>query len=173
MSNQPPPPGDQPYGNQPPGGGQPYGNQPPGGGQPYGNQPPGGYQQPPPGYQGGYQQEQPQGGAGLAIAALIFGILALLTGWTVIIGIPFILLGLILGFIASSRAKKGRARGRGMALTGIVLSLLGLVSAVLVGVLIGSIFDEAQSYAECVDQAGNDQAALEQCQQDFEEELTN
>ena len=59
-----------------------------------------------------------------------------------------------------------------MAVTGIVLSLLGLVSAVLIGVLIGSVFDEAQNYAECVEQAGDDQAALEQCAREFEDQVT-
>lgn len=179
MSNQyPPPGGEPPPGNQPPSN-QPPPNQggypPPGGyqGQPQGGGYQGGYQQgPPPGYQGGGYQEQPKKGAGLAIAALICGILALLTGWTILFGIPFILLGLILGFIASGRAKRGQASGRGMALTGIVLSLLGLVSAVIVGVFIGSFFDEAQNLTDCVEQAGDDQAAIEQCQRDFEDEVT-
>jgi O-antigen ligase len=164
MSNQAPPPGGYP----PPGG-----NQPPGG---YGP-PNGGYQQGPPpgGYQGGYQEQPRKGGSGLAVAALVLGILALLSSWTVIGGILLGLIGLVLGFIASGRAKKGMAGGRGMAIIGIITSLLAIVIAIVFVVAVGSFLnsDSAKNLQDCIEQAGNDQAQLDQCEQDFTDELTN
>lgn len=168
MSNQapPPPPGDQPYGNQPPGG-----QYPPQQGSQY---PPQGGQYPPQGggYQGGYQEQPSKGGAGLAIASLVIGILAFF-GSFIVLGGLLALIGLVLGIVAAGRAKKGRATGRGIAITGIILNLLAIVISVLIGVFIGSIFGQAQNYAECVTDAGDDQAAVQQCQRDFEDELEN
>lgn len=134
---------------QPPNG--PYGNDP------YANQ----YQQGPP----------PKRGKGMAIAALVLGILALLFSWTVIGGIFFGLIAVVLGLIASSKAKKGRAGGRGMAITGIVL---GVVSIVIAGALIalGATFlnsDTAQELQTCLESAGQDEAAIAECEQRFEE----
>ncbi|QIK66458.1 DUF4190 domain-containing protein [Nocardioides sp. HDW12B] len=179
MSNQapPPPPGDQPYGNQPPGNQPPGGQYPPQGGQypPQGGQyPPQGGQYPPQGggYQGGYQEQPRKGGAGLAIASLVIGILAFF-GSFIVLGGLLALIGLVLGFVAAGRAKKGRATGRGIAITGIILNLLAIVISVLIGVFIGSIFDKAQNYAECVTNAGDDQAAVDQCERDFRDEVEN
>ncbi len=191
MSNQPPPPpppGDQPYGNQPPGN-QPPGNQPPG------NQPPGGYQQggypqqggqyppqqggqyPPQGggYQGGGYQEQPKKGKGLAIAALVLGVLALLSSLTIVGGIVLGLIGLVLGFIASGKAKRGQADGRGLAIFGIVLSILGIAISVLlvVGALSFLNSESGKNLRECISNAGQDPAAIDECEQDFSDELTN
>ncbi len=68
---------------------------------------------------------------------------------------PVRLIALVLGFIASSKAKKGTAGGRGLAIGGIVTGLLGLIIA---GVLIalGAAFlnsDSFQNLQECVDSA--------------------
>ncbi|MFI9152057.1 DUF4190 domain-containing protein [Streptomyces sp. NPDC053367] len=116
----PPPPGPQgPY--QPPPGPQgPY--------------------QPPPGPQGPYQPQaqapyhgqqpyQPwppygQGGSpsvdGLAVAALVLGIVCLLPG-----------IGLVFGLVALRQIRRSGRRGRGMAIAGSVLSAIGLVLWVL------------------------------------------
>jgi hypothetical protein len=113
------------------------------------------------------------GGAGMAIGALVLGILALLFCWTVIGGILFGLVALILGFIASGRAKRGVATGRGMAIAGIVLGLLGLLISVGLVVLGVSLLnsDSAQTLKQCVQDANGDQAKIEQCQRDFQNKL--
>ena len=127
--------------------------------------------QPPP-Y--GYQQEQPRG-SGLAITALILGIVALLSSWTVVGGLLFGFAALIVGFLASGRAKRGIAGGRALAVTGIVLGLLSLVVAGVVAFFIGSFFtsDRVQSLRQCIEEANGDQARIEQCQQDLEDELVS
>lgn len=170
MSNQapPPPPGDQPYGNQPPGG-----QYPPQQGSQY---PPQGGQYPPQGggYQGGYQ-EQPKKGKGLAIAALVLGVLALLSSLTIVGGIVLGLIGLVLGFIASGKAKRGQADGRGMAIFGIVLSVLGIIISVLLvaGALSFLNSETGQNLRDCLEQAGNDQAAIEQCNETVQDSVEN
>jgi Domain of unknown function (DUF4190)/Septum formation len=73
-------------------------------------QPPGQY--PPPGSQWATQTPPPSGTNGFAVASLIFGILG---------GILF---GLIFGFVALGQIKKRNQKGRGMAIAGIVLSLV-------------------------------------------------
>ncbi|NYG54630.1 DUF4190 domain-containing protein [Nocardioides perillae] len=155
---QPGPSGQQPYGGQPYGGqqGQPYGSQA------YGSQPYGGH-----GGHGGSQRK------GLAIAALVLGALALLTCWTIVGGIVLGVAALVVGLVALGRARKSTGGGKGLAIAGIVLGVLG---AVLSGALLafGLSFlgsEEAQDLQECLQQAGDDQAAVEQCQRDFEGDL--
>ncbi|MFD1937736.1 MULTISPECIES: DUF4190 domain-containing protein [Nonomuraea] len=141
------------YGEQPPGGGYgpPAGGQgsggygPPPGGQGsggygagqgsggygsggYGAQPPGGYPPPPGGgYDpyGGYGAPQPNKTNGMAIAALISGIVGLVT-----CGVASIV-GAILGHISLGQIKKTGEEGRGMALAGLILSYVGLAGWVI------------------------------------------
>ena len=114
-------------------------------------------------------------GKGMAIAALILGILALLFSWTVVVGIGAGLLALVLGLVASSRAKKGRAGGRVMAIIGAVLGLLGLLVAIAIIVAAVAFVnsDTARNLEECVSQAGDNQAAIDQCARDFQDQITN
>lgn len=170
MTQQPPgPPYDQgqpgqPYGNQPPAN-QSYGNAQ---GSPYGGQ---AY-----GSQGGYGDHGPHGGSqrkGLAIAALVLGVLALLTCWTIVGGILLGIAALVVGLVAVSRARKGAGGGKGLAIAGIVLGVLGAaISGALLAFglsFLGS--EEAQDLQQCLQQAGDDQAAVAQCQRDFEGDL--
>ncbi|MFF7451912.1 MULTISPECIES: DUF4190 domain-containing protein [unclassified Streptomyces] len=89
---------------------------PPGPHQPQGPYPPGPYTPPGPwgyGY-GGYAQPVPVNG--LAIAALVLGVLCFLPA-----------VGLVLGLVALSQIRKRGERGKGMAVAGAVLSSVGLV----------------------------------------------
>ncbi len=157
-----PPPGDW---SQAPG-------QPPsqqwGGQDQWGNQG-GGYQPQPQ-----YGQQQPQGGNGMAIAALVLGILGFIGGFFVV-GALLGVVAIILGFIARWKVKRGEATGGGMALAGIILGILGVLIAVAFVALGAALFNAAEdnfdSFADCVEQAGNDQAALDACGQDFTEDL--
>lgn len=121
-ANQPPH-----YGNQPDYG---YGSQeppPPGyGGSPYGS----------PGYPGGYEppQDLPKG---IAIGALIVGIIALLTSWTAVGGIILGIVALVLGIVGVRKAGRNEAGGRGMSVTGLVLGILSLLIGALVAVIVG------------------------------------
>ncbi|MGV9674362.1 DUF4190 domain-containing protein [Nocardia sp. NPDC003482] len=154
-----PPPGQYP----PPGQNPPPGQYPP--------PPPGSYP-PPPGQP--YWQEGRQG-KGLAIAALVLGILALLSFWTIFGGILFGLVGLVFGIIAIVKARRGTAGGRGMAIAGLILSLLGLIAAIVLTAIGVNIFvnNGGKDFVDCVNKAGGDQSKIDQCQRDWNQTLEN
>jgi hypothetical protein len=128
---------------------------------------------PPPSYE--QPQPQPRSGSGMAITALVLGILALVTCWTVIGGVLLGLGAIVVGLIALIRIKQGRAGGRGMAIGGIVTGAIGLLVAIVVIILGVSIInsDSGQNLRECMEAAGDDEAAVAQCERDFQDDLTN
>ncbi|WP_067834807.1 DUF4190 domain-containing protein [Nocardia lijiangensis] len=131
--------------------------------------PPGGY--PPPG-QGGYWQESPKG-KGLAITALVLGILALLSFWTILGGVLFGLFGLIFGIIAFVKARKGTAGGTGMAVTGLILSVLALIGSILIAIVGWSFFVDSggKDLIDCLDKAGNDQSKIDECERKWNQNI--
>ncbi len=131
---------------------QQYGQQP----QQYGQ----GYGQPQ--QHGGYGQAAPRNGLG--IAALVLGVLALLSGFFIIGGL-FGLVAIVLGIIGARRAKRGEATNRGMAITGIILGVVGVLIAAVV-FAIGAFFTnralDCQSFLTSGDDAGYEQCIAEQ-----------
>ena len=121
----------------------------------------------------GYYQAQPSRSSGLAIFALVCGVLALLSSWTVIGGILLGTVAVVLGIVALSRIKRGLGAGRGMAITGIVTGILGTVLAIaLIAVGVSLLNSDAgQRLQECRRDAGNDDAAVAQCQRQYEDDL--
>lgn len=172
---QPPQYGQSPqYGQQPPYGQQPQYGQPPYGQPQYGQQPPYG-QQPygQPGYPGSGYYGEPRRGAGLAIAALVVGIFALLTCWTIIGGIGLGLVALVLGIVAVGRSRKDGAPGKGMAISGIVLGVLGIIAAIVMLAFGVWAFNEsgAGTYVDCLQKAGDSTAAQQRCDDEFQSNL--
>jgi hypothetical protein len=116
MTNYPPPPGNNPYGQPPQYPPQGYGTPPAG----YG-MPPQGYGMPPGGPMGGYPGVplQPQQGNGWALASLI----------TALVGFCVPLLGgflaVLFAFFGFRTAKKSNS-GKGLAVAGLILGLLSL-----------------------------------------------
>ncbi|UGT40517.1 DUF4190 domain-containing protein [Nocardia yamanashiensis] len=134
--------------------------------------PPGGY--PPPGG-GGYWQGEPKS-KGLAIAALVLGILGILTFWTVIftiLGIIFGLLAMIFGLIALSKVRAGTGDGKGMALSGLILGAISLIGGIIAGILVWFVFSETGTtdYISCINDAKGDQAKIDQCERDFQQRV--
>ena len=114
-------------------------------------------------------------GSGMAITALVLGILAVVFCWTVIGGVLFGLVAIVLGFVASRRARRGVAAGRGLAIAGIVLGLLGLLLSIALIAFGVSILNspDAKTLKQCVADAGGDQAKVQQCQRDFQRSVQN
>lgn len=106
---------------------------------------------------------------GLGITALVLGVLALLLSWTVIGGILFGLLALIIGLVGRSRAKRGEATNGGVSVAGVVLGVIGLLIAIGLVVLGASILSSpsGRDYQHCVQQAGGDIPKIQQCAEDF------
>ena len=104
----------------------------------------------------------------MAVAALVLGIIGLLTCWFFLGGILG-LIGLVLGIIGINKASKGQAGGKGLAIAGTVLSGFAIAGTVVVVVAFTAIFggristyqkclNNAQTSADrqaCVDQLGN------------------
>lgn len=149
------------YGQQPPQYGQQHpGDQPAGyggygTGPDYGNAPPPGYGQAP--------------RNGLGIAALVFGIIALLGAWIPLVNIVSIVLaivGIVLGIMALRRVKRGEATNRGMSITGLLLSVAALVLALVVLVraanFIVSNYEDIESCADPALSQEEQQACVEE-----------
>lgn len=123
----------------------------------------------PPGQYGGGYGEPPKSN-GLGIAALVVGILSIPAAF--LAGVPGIVLGLIaivLGIVGLRRVKARRADNRGMAITGVVTGVLGLLLGIAVLAFTAFIVNTAGDCLTEFEQTG-DQAAYEQC---VEENLNN
>lgn len=71
---------------------------------------------------------------GLGTAGFIVGLIGLLFSFIPLIGVvawPLVILGIIFSAIGISKAAKGRATNKGMAIAGLVVSIAGLVVCIL------------------------------------------
>lgn len=66
--------------------------------------------------------ENTSGGVGFSVASLVLGIVSMLLFWTMVIGIPTGVIGLSLGGYALYRQNQGK----GMAIAGLVCSIIAL-----------------------------------------------
>lgn len=101
---------------------------------------------------------------GMAIAALVLGILAIPSA-IILIGGLFGLIAIILGAIAAGKAKRGEVGGRGVAIGGIVTGVVGLIIAIVIFVSV--MIPIFQATTECLEQGGTP----EQCQDEIERDL--
>jgi uncharacterized protein YacL len=116
---------------------------------------------------GGYQQA-PRNGIGTA--ALVFGIIGLITCWTVIGGLVLGLLAAILGFVGRGRANRGEATNGGSAVAGVVLGLVSVVVAIVL-IAVGATFlvhhkKDINNLQSCLNNA-NTQSQRNSCNQQF------
>jgi hypothetical protein len=99
----------------------------------------------------------PKKGAGLAIASMVLGIIALLLSWVPIINnvaAVLAVVGLGLGIPALLRARRGTHNGTGLAITGLVTSVLALVLVVVTQLIFVKVIDEVErSIDESVSEA--------------------
>ncbi len=96
-------------------------------------------------------------GAGLAIASMVLGIIALLLSWIPIINYlaaVLALIGLGLGIPALIRARRGTHGGKGLAITGLVTSIFALVLVGVTQMLFVAAIDGAIAEAESAVSAG-------------------
>lgn len=129
-----------------------------------------------PGYanQGGYGAPARPVRNGVGIAALIFGILAILTSITVVGGVLLGIVAIVLGFIGRSRFKKREATNGGVALAGIITGALGLVLSIVLVVAGAALFfgSGGSDLVNCVNSAKGDQARIQQCNNQFQQGVT-
>ena len=123
----------------------------------------------------------------MGIAALVFGILGILTCWWLpIVGLVIGLLALIFGIVGRGRARRGLAGNGGMALTGLLLGILSIIVNIIINLILGfGVFaffqsgggNSLQQYQQCLGQAQNAgspsgvQQAISQCNSQFQQQL--
>ena len=125
---------------------------------------------------GGQQAATAPQSNGIAVAALVIGIIALLIAWIPFIGLLGGLggaLALIFGFIGRSKVKKEGASGKGAATAGIVLGAISLVLSIIATAAIfvfgQQLFgDTIGSFEECLEETDGD---TEFCERQLEEDL--
>lgn len=110
---------------------------------------------------------------GMGVAALVLGILAILTGWFLLGVVPGIL-AIVFGVIGRGRAKRGEANNGGLALAGLICGIVGIVIAA--GVIVAGVFvlnsDSGKRYQDCIRSAST-QAEIDDCANRFRDDLTN
>ena len=111
---------------------------------------------------------------GLGTAALVVGILAVLGVITVFGGVVLGLVALVLGLVARGRVKRGEATNGGAALAGVILGVVAMLLSIGIVVAGVSILnsDSGKKLQDCLRNAGQDQAAVQQCQREFKDNLT-
>ncbi|MGV9558281.1 DUF4190 domain-containing protein [Streptomyces sp. NPDC003401] len=111
---------------------------------------------------------------GFGIAALVLGVVAVVSFWTVVGGIVLGLLAVVFGVLGRRRARRGVATNGVMAVIGAVTGALGLIGSSVVLALGVSLLnsDEFQNYSDCVEHAGT-QAEREQCAKDFDRDVND
>ena len=178
-----------PYGYPPgpyaPGGAYPGGPYPggayAGGPYPGGAYPGGAYQGGP--YPGGYPPPAPYGDYyspgppknGMGVAALVVAIIALISSVSVVGGIVLGIVAVILGFIGRGRVKSGEANNGGVATAGIILGVISIIAGLaFIAIWVGLFKDVgAGGYFDCLQRAGQDRAAVQQCSDEFRQSMTN
>lgn len=143
-----------------PGSFQPY-PYPPG---PY----PGSYPPPPPSA-GDYPGELPAPKNGLTIAALVVGIIGLLSAISVVGGLILGTAAVIMGVVARGRAKRGAATNGGVALSAVVVGVLAIIAGLVSVAFWVGLFNEvgAGDYLDCLRHAGQDRTMVEECSDRF------
>ncbi len=86
---------------------------------------------------------------GLAVGALVCGILSVLLFWACFVGMVFGIVAVVLGFIGRNKANEMAGNGAGMALAGIITGALGVLAGAVVVVSVfilgDSLSDEYNS----------------------------
>jgi hypothetical protein len=110
---------------------------------------------------------------GLGTAALVLGVIAVVTSITIVGGVVLGLLALVLGVIGRRRANRREADNGGVALAGAVLGGVALVLSIAFVAVGIALFRSGtgQSLVDCLDKAGNDQTAVNACEQQFRHDL--
>lgn len=105
--------------------------------------------------------------------ALVLAMLALLFSWSILGGVIGGAIAVVLGFAGRGRAARGAADNAPIANAGIGLGALAVIVGVaFVPIWIG-FFTEAGmgDYVRCMEQAGTDRTAQEQCENTFRERV--
>jgi hypothetical protein len=133
---------------------------------------PGGYPPPPPPPYAGFTPPPPPTALknGLGIAALVVGIIALIS---VFGGVVLGVVAVILVIIGLQRARRGEANNGGVAIAGVVLGVLSIIVSIVAISMFAWFFAKSGGgdYVDCLSEAGSDQQAVQRCADQFRERV--
>ena len=98
---------------------------------------------------------------GMGTAALVLGIIAILTSWLWFVGPVLAILAIVFGVLGRGRARRGEATNRGTATAGVVTGVVSLV--LTAALLVAGIAFLQTSTGKCVQNANGNQTATQQC----------
>lgn len=111
---------------------------------------------------------------GAGTAALVLGIIGLLTSWMLVGGVLG-LIAIVAGFVGLGRVNRREANNRGSAMTGVVLGVLAMLVSIGVGVAGKSFYDRNKSgvknLRDCLQSASTTEAQTA-CQNQFKDSVT-
>lgn len=111
---------------------------------------------------------------GLAIAAMVLGIVSIPTFCYPYVSIPCAIIAIVLGFVARSKANRGEAGGAGFAVAGLLCGFVSIGLLVLLAVIFGVAFMGAAGEGGFFDQLRQEMdEQSEQMRKDMEEEPDN
>lgn len=147
-----PPPAPQPY--------QGYPGQP--GYPPYPGYPPPGYPLPAPGPRNG-----------LGTAALVLGVVGMISTWSIFGGLIFGITATALGVLAYRRVRGGQADNGAVAISGLVLGILAIVVSLVFIPIWSGFLDQVgySDYSKCMSEAGQDTKAVNACLMEFQSRI--
>ncbi|MGJ7907616.1 hypothetical protein ACOQFL_14195 [Actinopolyspora sp. H202] len=106
-------------------------------------------------YQDYQQQPEQQPSNGLGTAALVLGIIGVVLSLIPVFGViawPVVIVGIILGIIGIRKVSQGRATNKKVAITGTVLSGVGLAICIIWAILAFSVFQSPEFQNEFQEQ---------------------
>lgn len=87
---------------------------------------------------------------GMGVTSLVLGIIGLLFSFVPVIGViawPLVILGIIFSAVGLNKAAKGRATNKGLAITGLVVSIIGLIICIVWAVAFKEAADDLNEEA--------------------------
>ncbi len=125
------------------------------------------------------QQRAAQPSNGLGTTGFVLGLIGLLFSFIPVIGLvawPLVILGIIFSAVGISKASKGRATNKGLAIAGLVVSVVGLVICVVwaaaFGKAVDDVNDEANREAVIVYEISGDAANVDVTYTTFGDTMT-
>ncbi|MCJ0978570.1 DUF4190 domain-containing protein [Rhodococcus sp. ARC_M12] len=111
----------------------------------------------------------------MGTVALVLAILGVLFSWTIVGGIVLGLIAIVLGFIGRSRYKKRTATNGTVSLIAIILGFVAAALSIVLVVVGVGLFNAGggQDFTECLNNAGSDTTAQQQCADEFQQNLEN
>ena len=98
---------------------------------------------------------------GMGTAALVVGVLAIVTAITVFGGVLLGIIAIVLGVVGRGRANRGEASNRAVATAGIVTGVIGALLSIALIVAGVSIMNSPTG--KCLQNANGNQSAAQQC----------